>query len=266
MFKHTKRILHVLAIFALAFVLTACGTKDSKGKVFKASLNHNQVMLDPSYNAKVELKTNKNSTYKVLDSNGKEVQKEKKTKTGKATLNFTEKGNYEVVATSDNKHVTKKLALKVKELKKNVNKDMTAVGPMKFTVKNVKYQKMTKTKEPHDDAEYNIDNYKALNKHYYKVTIGYTMTNTGKTKIDPTITLWSPVDDNNVEYSSASNDAYSFDTIVGGSSIQPKMKKSGQITMISNDKFSVEHLKISVSEQYASNDKQIGDGGVAELK
>ena len=261
-----KKLLLLPAIVLITLGLTACGTKDSTGKKFEAKLNKSTVMMDTNYVATVKLKANKNAQYEVQDSKGNDVQDLRKTKTGKANIKLTKVGKYVVVAKSDNGHVTKKLPVSVKPLSLTLNKTTNSVGPLQFKVKTVKYQKLKKTKEPSNDALYNMDNYKSLGKYYYQVTINYEVRNNGDKPVDPQITLWTPVDDNGTEYQdNGSADSYFYDTVTGGSKIAAKQHRAGTIYMISNEKFSVQNLKFNVGDIFANDDEQIGDSGVAQL-
>ena len=261
-----KKFMLVPMVALLALGLTACGTKDSQGKEFKASLAKSSVMMDSDYTATAKLKTNKNATYTIENSKGNEIQGERKIKTGKADIELKKTGKYTIVAKSDNGHVTKNLPLTVKPYEVTLNKATNSVGPLQFVIKSIKYQEMTKTKEPNNDALFNMDNYASLNKHYYQVVINYEVRNNGEQPVDVQSTSWTPTDDNGTEYQDdGSADSYFYDTVVGGSKIAPKQHRAGSIYMISNNKFSVNNLKFNVSEIWAKDDDKIGDGGVAQL-
>lgn len=261
-----KKLLLLPMVLLITVGLTACGTKDSQGKEFKASLNKSSVMMDTDYTATVKLSANKNTKYTVENSKENDIQGERATKTGKADIELTNPGKYTIVVTSDNGHVTKKLPVKVRPYEVTLNKSTNSVGPLQFKINKIKYECLTKTKEPKNDALYNMDNYAGLAKHYYQVTIYYEARNNGDQPIDTQTSLWTPTDDNGTEFEEQGNaDAYSYDTIAGGSKIAPKSHRSGVIYMISNDKFSVNNLKINVGEIWANDDDQINEGGVAQL-
>lgn len=261
-----KKLLLLPMVLLIAAGLTACGTKDSQGKEFKASLNKSSVMMDTDYTATVKLKANKNTKYTVENNKGNDIQSERTTKTGKADIELTNPGKYTVVAKSDNGHVTKKLPVSVKPYEVTLNKSTNSVGPLQFKINKIKYERLTKTKEPKNDALYNMDNYDGLAKHYYQVTIYYEARNNGDQPIDTSISLWNPTDDNGTEFEEqGSADAYSYDTIAGSGKIAPKSHRSGVIYMISNNKFSVNNLKLNIDEIWANDDEQISDGGVAQF-
>lgn len=242
--KICKKALSISLATLILCGLTACGTKDSTGKVFNATLNQDKIMMSSDYIATAKLKANKNATYTVENDKGNEIQDSRKTKTGKADIELTKTGKYTIVAKSDNGHVTKKLPLTVKPYTVNLNKTTSSVGPLQFNIKTIKYEQMTKKKQPNNDALYNMDNYASLNKHYYQVTITYEVRNNGDKPVDPQITMWTPTDDNGTEFQdNGSADSYFYDTVVGGSKIAPKSHRAGTIYMISNNKFSVNNLK-----------------------
>jgi hypothetical protein len=259
-----------LSIFLALFVvlgLTACGTKDSKGKVFKASLSKSNIMMSPDYVATTQLRANKNSTYTVEDSKGNDIQDSRKNASGKVDIQFHKVGKYTVIAKSDNGHVTKKLPVKVKPYFVTLNKTTSAVGPLQFQIKNVKYEQKTKPKKPNNDALFNMDNYASLAHTYYQVTVNYEIRNNGDQSVDTDSTLWSPIDDNGTEYQDdGSADSYVYDTGVGAGKIAPKSHHAATLYMISNNKFTVNNLKFNVDEIWANDDTQIGDGGVAQLQ
>lgn len=267
---HLRKVGKVALSISLAtFILcglTACGTKDSTGKVFNASLKQSKIMMSPDYVATAKLKANKNASYTVENNKGNEIQGERKTKTGKADIELTKTGKYTIVAKSDNGRVTKKLPLTVKPCIINLNKTTSSVGPLQFNIKTIKYEQLTKKKQPNNDALYNMDNYASLHKHYYQVTINYEVRNNGDKPVDPQLTLWTPTDDNGTEFQdNGSADSYFYDTVTGGSKITPKAHRAGTIYMISNNKFSVNNLKLNVGDIFANDDEQIGDSGVAQL-
>ncbi len=255
-------------IILLTLGLAACGTKDSHGKEFKASLNKSSIMMEPDYTATVKLKANKNTQYEVQNSKGNDVQGMRKTKSGKAEIKFNKVGKYTIIAKSDNGHVTKKLPVTVKPYEVTLNKATNSVGPLQFKIKSIRYEAMTKTKEPSNDALYNMDNYASLGKHYYQVVINYEVRNNSDQPVDVQTTSWTPTDDNGTEYQDGgSADSYYYDTVVGGSKIAPKQHRAGTMYMISNEKFTVNNLKLNVSEIYRDDEDEepINEGGLAQL-
>ena len=268
-FKRIKKLfLFVPLAFIILFGLTACGNKDSKGKVFNASLSKTELMMSPEYVATTKLKANKNASYSIENSKGDEIQGSRKIASGRADVNFNKVGKYTIVAKSDNGKVTKKLPVTVKPYVVNLNKTTSSVGPLQYKIKSIKYEELTKKKEPSNDALYNMDNYASLNHHYYQVTINYEVRNNGEQPVDVQTTEWTPTDDNGTEFqSNGSADSYFYDTVVGGSKIAPKAHRAGVMYMISNDKFTVNNLKLNVSEIWANGDDEtpLNEGGVAQL-
>lgn len=260
-----KKIM-ILPVIALSLGLAGCGNKDSTGKEFEASINKDKVMLNSNYNATVKLKTNKNAVYEVQNGKGNDIQSDRKTSSGKVDISLNKPGKYKIIAKSDNGKVKKKLPVEVVPYTVSLNKTTSSVGPLQFRIKNIEYKQIKKTKEPNSDALYNMDDYSSLNDTYYQVKINYEVRNNGNKTIDPTQTLWNPIDDNGTEFQSdGSADSYFYDTVAGGSKIAPKSHRAGVIYMISNNKFSVRNLKINVGDIYANDDEQIGDSGVANL-
>lgn len=249
----------------LVFGLTAC--KDSHGKELKLSVSQHTAMLDENFQRTVDIKTNKDATYEVLKGD-KVIQTSRKTKTGKAQFTFTEPGKYVVKAKSDNKHATKEQEVKILPCDVTINKTTSAVGPISFKVKHIKYEKVKKVKKSDldKDAEINMEEYGNLNKTYYPVLVTYELINNGDQTIDTSTTTFDPVDDSGVTFSSeGGSDAYAFDTLMGSGKIQPHARRTGTVTMISNNHFTVKNMKFEVGEIWANDDDQIGDGGIATL-
>lgn len=264
--KITNICLSIALVLFMVCSLTACGTKDSKGKVFKASLSKSSVMMSPDYTATTQLRANKNTTYTVQNSNGNDIQDSRKTKSGKVDIQFNKVGKYTVVAKSDNGHVTKNLPVTVKPYSVNLNKTTSAVGPLQFQIKNIKYEQKVKPKKANNDALYSMDNFASLAHTYYLVTVNYDIRNNGDQPVDTDSTLWSPVDDNGTEFQDdGTADSYVYDTGVGSGKIAPKSHRAATLYMISNNKFTVNNLKFNVDEIWANDDVQIGDGGTAQL-
>lgn len=225
-------------------------------------------MMTPAWNTTVKLKVNDGATYSVLNSNKKTVQTSQKTTNGKANIKLTKAGNYTVVAKSDNGHVSKKLPVTVKNYKATLNKWTTASGPLKFKIISVDYRIMTRKKSNQPDDSLLDNAYKQLNKHYYQIKVNYLVKNEGKKSVSPQYTFWIPQSDQGQEFStqSPSTEGMASDTIVGTSSIAPHSTRAGSVTLISNNKFSIKHLKFSIDEVLDNNGDHISDGGVARLR
>lgn len=222
--------------------------------------------MSPDYTATAKLKMSKNASYSIENSKGDEIQGKRKVKSGSTNITFNKVGKYTVVAQDKDNQATKKINVTVKPYTVVLNKAMSSVGPLQFKIKSIKYEELTKPKEPNTDALNNMDNYASLHKHFYQVTINYEARNNGEQPIDTQTTLWTPTDDNGTEFQEdGSADSYFYDTIMGGTKIAPKAHRAGNLYMISNNKFTVNNLKINVGEIYANDDDQLSDGGVAQL-
>ncbi|MDL2058091.1 hypothetical protein QQO16_08500 [Limosilactobacillus reuteri] len=79
---------------------------------------------------------------------------------------------------------------------------------------------------------------------------------------------WMQEADNGQEFSTEtpSPDGGAVDTIVGTEAINPGNSRSGSVTMLSNHKFTVKHLKFSIEEILGNEGNHIAKGGIAELK
>ena len=264
--KYWKWIVLVLVII-VAIVGVILYRRDSHGKPFKANLANEKVMMTPDWYAKVRLTANDGATYEVKNSKGKVIQSKTSTKGGKADIKLNNTGNYTIVAKSDNGHVSKKLPLKVTNYKANINKWTNAVGPLKFKITNVEYQKLTKSAKNKPDNSGIDEAYDQLNNQYYQVKINYLVKNDGKKAVNPQYTFWFPESDDGQEFSTEepSPDGGAVDTIIGTSAINPGNSRSGSVTMISNNKFSVKHLKFSIDEVLGNDGDHIADGGTAKL-
>lgn len=265
--KHWKWISLVLVVI-VAIVGIIMYRRDSQGKPFKASLNHEKVMMTPDWYAKVKLTANDGATYEVKNSKGKVIHGKTSTKDGKADIKLNNTGSYTIIAKSDNNHVTKKLPVKVTNYKANINKWTNAIGPLKFKITSVEYQKLTKsTKNKPDDSGIN-EAYDQLNNQYYQVKVNYLVKNNEKKAISPQYTFWLPESDDGQEFSvqEPTPDGAASDTIVGTSAINPSNSRSGSVIMISNNKFSVKHLKFSIDEVLGNDGDHIANGGTASLK
>lgn len=265
--KYWKWIVLVLVVI-IAIVGVIFYRRDSHGKPFKASLSSSKVMMTPDWYAQVKLKANDGATYEVKNSKDKVVQGKTKTKDGKAIVKLNNTGKYTIVAKSDNGHVSKKLPLKVTNYKANINKWTNAVGPLKFKITNVEYQKLTKSAKNKPDNSIIDEAYDQLNNQYYQVKINYLVKNDGKKAVNPQYTFWLPESDDGQEFSvqEPTPDGGAVDTIIGTSAINPRSSRSGSVTMISNNKFSVKHLKFSIDEVLGNDGDHIADGGTAILK
>ena len=73
-----KKSIWITILVAVLVIAAIVGTifyrRDSNGKPFKASLNHENVMMTPDWNATVRLKANNGATYRVLNSDKKVIQ------------------------------------------------------------------------------------------------------------------------------------------------------------------------------------------------
>lgn len=258
--------LSVIIVIIAATVGTIFYRRDSNGKPFKASLNHEKVMMIPDWNAMVKLKANKGATYRVLNSDKKVVQGTHKTTNGKANIKLAKTGDYTVVAKSDNGHVSKKLPVKVTHYKANINKWTNAVGPLKFKVDSVDYKKVAKSKK--NNTDFSDDIFDSLNKKYYQVVVTYEVKNSGSKAVNPQYTQWLPVDDSGREFpwETGSAEAVQNDNITGTSAIQAHSSRVGKMTMISNQKFSVKHFQFNVAEVLGNNGNHIAKGGIAKVK
>lgn len=258
----------VVVLVIAAIVGTIFYRRDSNGKPFKASLNREKVMMTPDWNATIKLKANKGATYRVLNNDKKVVQGKHKTINGKANIVLTKTGDYTVVAKSDNGHVSKRLPVKVTHYKANIGKWTNAVGPMKFKIISVDYQELTKNKKNQPDDSLVDEAYKQLNKHYYQIKVNYLVQNSGKKAVDPEYTMWNPESDDGQEFSvqSPTPEGIASDTIVGTSAITPGSGRAGSVTMISNNKFTVKHMKFSIGEVLGNDGNHVGKGGIAKIK
>ena len=102
-------------------------------------------MMTPDWYAKVTLTANKGTTYEVKNGKNKVIQGKSETKNGKAEIKLNDTGNYTIIAKSDNGHVSKKLPVKVNHYKAAPNKWTSSVGPLRFKITSVEYQKMKKS-------------------------------------------------------------------------------------------------------------------------
>lgn len=267
-----KKSIWITILVAVLVIAAIVGTifyrRDSNGKPFKASLNHEKVMMTPDWNATVRLKANKGATYRVLNSDKKVIQGTHKTTKGKANIVLTKTGDYTVVAKSDNGHVSRKLPVKVTHYKANINKWTNAAGPLKFKITSVDYQELAKSKKNKPDDSLVDAAYKQLNNHYYQIKVNYIVKNDGKKAVSPEYTFWNPEDDEGQEFSTQSPtpEAIASDTIVGTEDIGAHSSRAGTVTMLSNNKFSVKHLKFSVGEVLDNGGEHIAKGGIAKLK
>ena len=107
-----------------------------------------------------------------------------------------------------------------------------------------------------------------LNDHYYQVQVNYVVENTGNKAVNPQYTMWLPESDDNQEFSiqTPTADGAGIDSIIGTAAIGPKSKRSGNVIMISNNKFSVQNMKFSIDEVLGNNGSHISKGGIAKLK
>lgn len=258
----------MMAIFAVA-LLTSCGLKENKKEEFKATLNKSKVMMNSDYEATVKLKTAKDATFEVVDNKKHSVQGIRTTKTGKENIVLKNIGKYEIIVKDKDENITKKLRVKVLPYKKNINRATSSVAGTQFNIQTVTYEKVKKPKNPTEDAELNMDSVDGLNKVYYRVVISYELINNNDKSINPQYTEWSPIDDSGKDYTGDGNAyAYSFDSIIGTQPIQPHTRKTGELVMISNNKFRVDHLKINLSEQVTTDGGDVttfANGGILSL-
>lgn len=258
----------VAVLIIAAIVGTMLYRRDSNGKPFKASLNHSKVMMTPNWNATVKLTANKGATYQVLNKDNKVVKDKHATTDGKATIKLTKVGDYTIVAKSDNGHVSKKLPVKVSHYQAQINKWTNAVGPLKFKITSVDYRLMSKRDSDKPDTSMIDEIFDQLNDHYYQVQVNYVVENTGNKAVNPQYTMWLPESDDNQEFSvqTPTADGAGIDSIIGTAAINPKSKRSGNVIMISNNKFSVQNMKFSIDEVLGNNGSHISKGGIAKLK
>lgn len=266
--KYWKWLVLILVTIVVIVAGMIFYRRDSNGKPFKASLNHSKVMMTPDWYAKVTLTANKGTTYEVKNSKNKVIQGKSETKNGKAEIRLNDTGNYTVIAKSDNGHVSKKLPVKVNHYKAAPNKWTSSVGPLRFKITSVEYQKMKKSEANKPDNSGIDEAYKELNHHYYQVKVNYIVKNSSKKAVNPQYTIWMPEDDNGQEFSTEtpSPDGGAVDTIIGTEAINPDNSRSGSVTMLSNHKFTVKHFKFSIEEVLGNEGNHIAKGGVAELK
>ncbi|MDD1406698.1 hypothetical protein PSA85_04825 [Limosilactobacillus reuteri] len=178
--KYWKWLVLILVIIVVIVAGMIFYHRDSNGKLFKASLNHSKVMMTPDWYAKVTLIANKGTTYEVKNGKNKVIQGKSETKNGKAEIRLNDTGNYTVIAKSDNGHVSKKLPVKVSHYKVAPNKWTSSVGPLRFKITSVEYQKMKKSEENKPDNSGIDEAYKELNNHYYQVKVNYLVKNSSK--------------------------------------------------------------------------------------
>lgn len=265
--KRYWKLLVLVLIIIVAIVGVFLYRRDSHGKPFKARLASEKVMMTPDWYANVRLTANDGATYEVKNSKGKVIQGKTSTNDGKADIKLNNTGKYTIIAKSDNGHVSKKLPVTVTNYKANINKWTNAVGPLKFKITNVEYQKLTKSAKNKPDNSGIDEAYDQLNNQYYQVKINYLVKNDGKKAVNPQYTFWFPESDDGQEFSTEepSPDGGAVDTIIGTSAINPGNSRSGSVTMISNNKFSVKHLKFSIDEVLGNDGDHIADGGTAKL-
>lgn len=242
--------------------------RDSRGNFFKAQINHSKVMMNADWYATVKLTANHGATYQVLNNKNKIIQGTHSTTDGKAAIRLQHPGSYIIIAKSDNGHVKKKLPVKVSHYQKTLNRETTAVEPLKFKITSVDYRELRKNDKNKPDDSLVDEAYSQLNKHYYQVKVNYLVQNTGNKAVSPQYTIWLPESDDNQEFSTQepTPDGMASDTIIGTSAISPKSSRGGSVTMISNNKFSVKHFKFSIDEVLGNNGKHISKGGIARMK
>lgn len=193
--KYWKWLVLILVTIVVIVAGMIFYRRDSNGKPFKASLNHSKVMMTPDWYAKVTLTANKGTTYEVKNSKNKVIQGKSETKNGKAEIRLNDTGNYTVIAKSDNGHVSKKLPVKVNHYKAAPNKWTSSVGPLRFKITSVEYQKMKKSEANKPDNSGIDEAYKELNHHYYQVKVNYIVKNSSKKAVNPQYTIWMPEDE-----------------------------------------------------------------------
>lgn len=259
-----KKGLILISCLVAALVLVGCNPKNS----MEASLNHKKVMMDSDYQAHAVLKTSKEATYEVQDKKGNSIQGIRTNKNGKANLTFNKLGDYKVVVKSKNGNETKELPIKVTAYSKEINRSTNSIAGLQFKIKKVTYEKVKKSKSSKNDAEdfMSKSGYKGLNDYYYRVVINYEIVNNGDNTFSPGYTTWAPIDDSGKEYTDEGNaDAYSYDTVIGESDIRPHTRRSGEMVMISNDKFKINHLKINIDELNNEDGDAYSAGGIISI-
>lgn len=91
--------------------------------------------------------------------------------------------------------MSKKLPVKVNHYKAATDKWTSSVGPLRFKITSVEYQKMKKSEANKPDNSGIDEAYKELNNHYYQVKVNYLVKNSSKKAVNPQYTIWVPEDE-----------------------------------------------------------------------
>lgn len=266
----------------MSTILFACSK--SKEQTF-IDLNKNKVTLDQSGKAVVNMKTNKDAKYTILDADNKNKKlfSPKATKNGNVRLTLSGAGKYKVKVTNDDDVETKTIIAKSPKVsagdnaefsdnssKNNglsINKTTNTVGAFQYRITTIANEKVKNIEDNYTDAEYNLDDRDSLSSYYYRTTIKYELKNVGTQPVDLSYTQSSLIGDNGTDYTFEGNvGSYGYDSLVGEGKIQPNTIKNGKFILISNDKINIKNPKINVGEQYANDDTQISEGGIAALQ
>lgn len=277
-----KKVVPVLITLSLSIALSACSK--SKEQTF-IDLNKNKVTLDQSGNAIINMKTNKEAKYTILDADNKDKKlfAPKTTKTGNVRLTLSGAGKYKVRVTNDEDVETKTVIAKSPKVSAgdnaefsgnhsnskglSINKTTNTVGAFQYKITTITNEKVKNTEDNYTDAEYNLDDRDSLNSYYYRTIIKYELKNVGTQPVDLSYTQSSLIGDNGTDYTFEGNvGSYGYDSLVGEGKVQPNTIKNGKFILISNEKMNIKNPKINVGEQYANDDTQISEGGIAALQ
>lgn len=159
--------------------------------------------------------------------------------------------------------VTKKANINTDKTVK-INKTSTAYGPLKFKLKSIRYETVENKKSNYTDAEYNISG--KLNKKYYRATLNLVLENSGTKPIDLSMGTRTYTVDSGIGFPiHGSTEGGALEEVI--STLQPKSKINFPVYLISNNKFTANHLKISFDGLWGPKDMEsIADSGSAEIK
>lgn len=145
-----------------------------------------------------------------------------------------------------------------------VNKKSTALGPLRAELTSVRYEVVKNKKSNYTDAEDNLSG--KLNDRYYRATLNLLIQNNGKKDIDMSTGARTYIVDSGVGFSDmGSVEGGAFEEQHG--SIASNTKSVFTVILISNHKFTVNHLKINFDDIWGRNENlPIHKGGTIEFK
>lgn len=147
-----------------------------------------------------------------------------------------------------------------------INKTSNEVNPIKVHVESVRYEKVKNKESNYTDAEYNMegDPKTTLNKEYYRATVSLYFENTGDKPVDLSFGDRSyTVDDGTVFPSFGGANGNAMESSI--SKIPPHGKLAETVILVSNNKFTANHLQVTFNGIYANEDTQLSDGGTAKI-